>query len=251
MKSIFLSHKRFFLGLFSLSSTGLVWEIVGRRGLINPLFFSWPSPIVAELYKIIINGELIKHFQVTFLELSFGFGLACLAIPLGILMGRSETLESLIDPIISAISSIPRVALMPLVILLFGIGPRSKIFLVFFGCLFPILINVFQGTKNVDKLTLDMGKVFGAKGWNLFEYIILPAIIPYLMASFQIAISIGLIMVIVSEFYVGSAGIGYKIAEESSLYHASTLMAWVLVISIMSIFLTELIKYFEKKMRWS
>jgi len=246
---VFHSHKKLLLGIASLSSVALIWEIMGRIGMINPLFFSWPSAIGKELLKIVSSGELLKHFSVSFFELFWGFSLACLAIPIGILMGRSETVEYVFDPIFSAISAVPRVALMPLVILLFGIGPRSKIFLIFFGCFFPILINVFQGTKNIDKLTIDMGKIFGANGIKQFQHILLPSIVPYLIAGFQIAVSVGLIMVVVGEFFVGSEGIGFKIAEEGSLYHASALMAWVLVISAFSIFLTELIKYFEKRTR--
>ena len=250
---IFQSYKRVFLGIASLSTTVLIWELIGRAGMINPLFFSWPSAIGVELYKILISGEFFKHFTVSFLELFWGFVFACIAIPIGILIGRSDTLEYIFDPILSAISAVPRVALMPLVILLFGIGPRSKIFLIFFGCFFPIFINAFHGTKNIDRLMVDMGQVFGAKGWKLFQHVLFPSIVPYLIAGFQIAVSIGLIMVIVGEFYVGSEGIGYKIAEEASFYHASALMAWVVSISTMSILIIEIIKYFENRTRriWS
>jgi len=243
------SHKRSLIGVASFLIILAIWELIGQLGKFNPLFFSWPSSIAREFYKITINGELYKHLLVSFLELFFGYTLACTAIPIGIIIGRIEILEYILDPIFSALYAIPRVAIMPVIIVILGIGIPSKIFLVFFGCFFPILINVFQGTKNIDQLTVDMARSFGAKGWKLFNHILFPSILPYLMAGFRISLSIGLIMVVVAEFFVGSEGIGYKIAYESGFFRASSMMAWVLVISIISIFFTELIKYFENKMR--
>jgi NitT/TauT family transport system permease protein len=186
---------------------------------------------------------------VSFFELFCGYGLACTAIPLGIILGRSQTLEYIFDPLISALNAIPRVAMMPLIILMLGIGINSKIFLIFFGCFFPILVNVFQGTKHIDPLTIDMAKVFGAKGWKLFREVLFPSILPYLVAGFRIALAVGLIMVVVAEFFVGSRGIGYAIAYAGAHYNADELMAWVFIIASIAIFFTELIKYSEGKMR--
>ena len=133
--------------------------------VINPLFFAWPSTILSALSEIIVSGDLIHHVSVSFFELFCGYGLACTAIPLGLILGRSKTLEYIFDPLISALNAIPRVAMMPLIILMLGIGINSKIFLIFFGCFFPILVNVFQGTKHIDPLTIDMAKVFGEE-WD-------------------------------------------------------------------------------------
>jgi NitT/TauT family transport system permease protein len=250
VKVVYQTHKRVFLGLASFLSVSIVWEVLGRLGMINPLFFSWPSPIIKALYEIIIEGELLYHLSVSFFELLSGYSLAFLAIPLGLLMGRSKTIEYLLDPIISALNAVPRIALMPLIILLFGIGSMSKIVIVFLGCFFPILVNVFQGTKNIDQLTIDMARVFGAKDIRLVWHVFVPSILPYMMAGFRIALSIGLIMVVVSEFLVGSAGIGYMIAYEASFYNASGLLAWVLIISVLSIILSEILKFWEKRTSW-
>jgi ABC-type nitrate/sulfonate/bicarbonate transport system permease component len=214
------------------------------------MFLGWPSTIVKEFYKILVNGLLYPNLSTSFLELSVGFGMACFAIPLGLAMGRSKTLEYLLDPLVSALNAMPRIALMPLLILVFGLGLMSKIVLVFIGCFFPILVNVFQGMKNVDPLMVDMARVFGAKRWFMAREVFLPAILPFLLAGFRIAVSLGLIMVVVAEFLVGNIGVGYMIATEAGYYHASAVMAWVLIVGVLSILLTELIKYFENRMSY-
>lgn len=244
-------HERLFLGTASLIAVCIAWELMGQSGVINPLFFAWPSTVAKALYKILAGGELYRHLSVSLFEFMAGFGMACLAIPLGLVMGRSKTIEYLIDPLISILHAMPRIALMPLIVLIFGIGLRSKIFLVWIGCFFPILVNVFQGMKNVDPLMVDMARVFGAKSpYLLARKVFVPSIMPYLIAGFRIALSMGLIMVVVGEFLAGTAGVGYMIALEAGYFHASALMAWVLVISALAIFFTEVIKYFEKRMRY-
>lgn len=247
-KEIYRSHERFFAGTASITAVVLVWEFVGQLGIIDPIFFAWPSTIAEALYKTLQAGDLYPHVWATFYELVWGFGLACLGIPMGILMGRSRTFEYLIDPLVSVFYAMPRIALMPLIILILGIGIRSKIALVFLGCFFPILINVFQGMKNVDPLMIDMAKVYGAKGTSLAGKVFIPSIMPYLLAGFRMAVGMGLVMAVVAEFFSGTEGIGYMIALEAAFYHTSALMAWVLVISGLAIFFTELIKYFEN--RW-
>jgi NitT/TauT family transport system permease protein len=193
---------------------------------------------------------LFPNLSTTFLELFLGIALACLAIPLGLAMGRSKTLEYSLDPIVSAFNAMPRIAFMPLLILVFGLGLMSKVILVLVGCFFPILVNVFHGMKNVDPLMIDMARVFGAKRIFMAREVFLPSILPFLIAGFRIAFALGLIMVVVGEFLAGNLGVGYMIATEAGYYHASAVMAWVLIIAAISIFLTELIRYYENRMKY-
>ena len=250
LKKFYKLNKRILLGAASLIAVGILWELAGQLGFFNPLFFSWPSQILKAFYEIVVSGELFRNLSVSIYELASGFGIACWAIPIGISMGRSKTLEYVLDPIFSALYAMPRIALMPLIVLFFGIGINSKIVLVFIGCFFPILINTFQGSKNVDPLMIDMARVYGAKGFLMGHKVVMPAIMPYLLAGLRIALSVGLIMVVVGEFFVGNYGIGYMIATEAGYFHADAVMAWVMLISLLAIFLTEVIKFFEKRMKY-
>lgn len=248
LKDVYKAHERLFVGTASLVAFAAIWELIGQSGIINPIFFAWPSTIAEALYKILQAGDLYPNISATFYELAWGFVLACSGIPLGILMGRSRTLEYALDPLMSALYAMPRIALMPLIILILGIGVSSKIALVFLGCFFPILINVFQGMRNVDQLIIDMSRVFGAKKMSLAAHVFIPSIMPYLLPGFRMAIGLGLVMAVVGEFFAGTEGVGYMIALEAGFYHTPALMAWVLVISALAIFFTELLKYLEN--RW-
>ena len=238
--------------LFASSATILciIWEIIGQAGLLNPLFFAWPSTISQSLYKIVTSPDFFDHLSTSLFELIVGYTAAgIIAIPLGILMGRSKIVENLLDPYISALNAVPRIALMPLVIMIFGIGLSSKMFLVFLGSFFPILINTFQGVKNIDPLMVDMARTFGAKKLSMVVEVFIPSIMPYLLAGFRIGLSLAFIMVVVGEFFAATQGVGFMIAYEAGRYNVSGILAWVLIISGLTIFLTEIIRYFEKK-RW-
>jgi NitT/TauT family transport system permease protein len=252
LKEFYRSHERLFLGVASLTVILVVWELIGHFEIVNPFFFAWPSTIIQAFIKIVTSGELIQHLSISFYELLVGFGLASITgIPIGVMMGRFKRLEYILDPVFSALSAMPRIALMPLIIIFFGIGTESKIFLVYLGCFFPILVNVFQGVKNVDQLRIDMGRVFGAKGLSLVNEIFIPSILPYMMVGFRVATSVGLIMVVVGEFFSGNKGIGYKIKYEAGFFRADAVMAWVLIISLLAILFAEINKYWEKRMsRW-
>jgi ABC-type nitrate/sulfonate/bicarbonate transport system permease component len=238
--------------LFALSASILctIWEIMGQMKLLNPIFFAWPSTISRAFYLIVTDPSFLNHLSVSLFEASVGYTAAIIiAIPVGMLMGRVEIVENLLDPYISALNALPRIALMPLVILIFGIGLSSKVFLVFLGSFFPILINTFNGVKNIDPLLVDMAKIFGAKRWTLVGNVLIPSIMPYLLAGFRIGLSIAFIMVVVGEFFAATHGIGYMIAFEAGRYNTSAVMAWVLILSFMAIFFTEAIRYFERK-KW-
>lgn len=248
--AFFTNHQKILLFASSAVVICIIWEIMGQAGLLNPLFFAWPSTIAKAFYKIVTAPDFFGHISVSLFELFVGYTTAgIIAIPVGIIMGRSRIVENLLDPYISALNAVPRIALMPLVIMIFGIGLSSKMFLVFLGSFFPILINTFHGVKNIDPLMVDMAKTFGAKKLSMVGEVFVPSIMPYLLAGFRIGLSLAFIMVVVGEFFAATQGVGFMIAYEAGRYNASGILAWVLIISGLTIFLTEIIRYFEKK-RW-
>jgi len=249
-KSFFAKYQKILLFTSSAAIIFIIWEIIGQMGLINPLFFAWPSTIFKAFYKIVTNPDFFGHISVSLLEVSVGYAAAAItAIPIGILMGRAKIIENLLDTYITALNAVPRVALMPLVILTFGIGLSSKMFLVFLGSFFPILINTFHGVKNIDPLMVDMAKIFGAKRLPMVTEVFIPSIMPYMLAGFRIGLSLAFIMVVVGEFFAATQGVGYMIAFEAGRYNTSGVLAWVLIISAITIFFTEIIRFFEKK-KW-
>lgn len=246
----FAKYQKILLFAASAITIGLVWEIIGQVGLLNPLFFAWPSTILNALYEIITDPNFFNHISVSLFELIVGYTIAvAAALPLGILMGRLKIVENLLDPYISALNAVPRIALMPIIILIFGIGLSSKMFLVSIGSFFPILINTYQGVKNINPLMNDMARTFGTKKLDMVFQVYFPSIMPFMLAGLRIGLSLAFIMVVVGEFFAATQGVGYMIAYEAGMYNTSAVLAWVLIISGLTIFFTELIKYFERK-RW-
>ncbi len=248
LRMLYGSNRQLILGIVSLVSLLVGWEVVGRLGLVNPLSFTFPTAIVAAGVKLTQSGELAKHFLITFQEFVYGYILAALtAIPLGIAMGRWRTIEFLLDPLVSLAYATPRIALLPLITLILGIGMPSKIFLVFIGGFFPMIINAAAGVKTVDPVILNMARVFGANEGHLFVKIILPSSVPFIIAGLRLALGVCLLMVVAAEYFSATAGVGYLIALAAGKYAVDQLFVGVVVLAIMSLFLTEAIKRAEKR----
>jgi ABC-type nitrate/sulfonate/bicarbonate transport system permease component len=223
-----------------------LWEAVGQIGWIHPLFFSYPSKIVSGIYGVILSGELTKNVLVSAYEFGFGFSLALLtAIPLGLGMGRSRMLEYVFDPYISFFQAMPRVAILPLLILMFGVGYASKIVLVYIGSFFPLVINTWMGAKGVDKSLIEAGKSFGYNDRTLFYKVVLPSTLSYIIAGIRIGLATGLIMVVVGEFWASTAGLGYMISLAAGHYDTPVLLGGVLILATIGLIMTEALKRLE------
>ena len=231
----------------------LVWEMAGRAGMMNPFFFSWPSAIGIEAWKMLLNGELLTNLWVTGYAYLAGVGAACvLGAMLGLAMGWWRYFGDVLDPYVVFFSAMPRIALFPIILMIFGIGDFSRILIVFLGVFFPVLFNAYMGAKQTPQVLIDVARVFGYSHNRLFIAVILPAALPYLIAGFRIGVTLGMIMVVVAEFFGASSGLGQKIAETAQLYETPELYAWVFYTSLLALFLVWGADYFERwAMRWA
>lgn len=232
--------------------TGL-WELAGRNGLVNTFFFSWPSAIGVEAWKMLVNGELLTNLWVTTYAYLIGVATACvLGAALGLAMGWWRYFGEVLDPYVVFFSAMPRIALFPIILMIFAIGDVSRILIVFIGVFFPVLFNAYIGAKQTPKLLIDVAQVFGYSHNRLFVKVILPAALPYLIAGFRIGVTLGMIMIVVAEFFGASSGLGQKIAETAQLYRTPELYAWVIYTSLLALLLVRGADYFERwAMRWA
>ncbi len=153
------------------------------------LFFTTPSKIAVAFSQLLLDGTIEKHFWVSAIAFLAGLGLSIVVgLPLGLIMGRSSTLEDLLDPYITAANATPRIVFLPLLILWFGIGIWSKILIVFAGAVFPLLINTYVGVKNVNRVLVNVVRSFGANEWQLMKIVVLPNSVPYIIAGLRLAI---------------------------------------------------------------
>ena len=251
-ENFYMKHEAFILGTGFIAVLLIFWESIPLwftlpRGMA--LFFTTPSKIAASFYTLLLNGEIEKHFYVSAIAFVAGLGLSIIVgLPLGLIIGRSPTLEALLDPYVTAFNATPRIVLLPLLILWFGIGISSKIVIVFAGAVFPLLINTYAGVKNVDRVLVNVVRSFGANEWQLMKIVVLPNSLPYIIAGLRLAIGRAILGVVVGEFFGSSQGLGYMIASAATNYKVDVVFVGVFIFMALSVILTFAVKQLESRL---
>ncbi len=231
----------------------VVWELVYVTGVIDDFFFSGPVLTGVTLIEMLLSGELATHFLISLFEFGVGFSLAVvIGILVGFFMGTHKKIEYLVDPYVTALYSMPKVAFLPLIILFFGIGYNSKIFMSFLLALFPILINTHIGIKHIPSSLIDAARTFGFSGGKIFTKVLIPASLPSIIAGLRIGVPMGLIGVVVAEFYVSTGGLGYLITYYGNLYVVEKVFVTIFALATIGILLTRILNEIKRrKMPWS
>ena len=186
------------------------WQIGAYLGWITPEFLPAPSEVIAAGWRLTLNGELPANIAISFKRAASGFLVGgSLAFAFGLINGLSRTSETLTDSTFQMVRNIPNLALIPLVILWFGIDEGAKLFLTSFGVFFPIYINTLHGVRNVDPLLIEMAKSYGLGPVSLFRKVILPGALPSIFVGLRYALGIMWLTLIVSETIAATSGIGY------------------------------------------
>lgn len=245
-------------GLLSRSWMGLVgllavvvfvglWEWAADTNTINPLFTSSPSRIVKELGTLVSTGQLWPNIWVSAQEFLIGFGVAIVvAIPLGILIGWYRPVEAVFSPFVSFLNSVPRVALLPLLIIWVGIGIQLKISVVFLSAVVAILINTIAGIKALDPQLLTMARSFEASDFKIFRRIALPGSVPYILSGIRLGLGHALIGVVVGELYAANSGIGHLISVAGNTFQTDLVFAGVVIIAVFGLIFTWVLTRIER-----
>lgn len=232
-----------------------VWEIFPLwvslpRGVA--LFFTTPSQIAAKFYQLMAAGTIQEHFYVSAWEFVAGLGLSiAVGLPFGLILGRSRTMDALLDPYVTALNATPRLVWLPLLIIWFGIGIWSKIMIVFLGAVFPLLINTYAGVKNVDRVLINMVRSFGAREWHVMKIVVLPYSVPYIVAGLRLAIGRAVLGVVVGEFFGATKGLGAMMARAASAFQVDVVFVGVAIFMGISLIFTFTVKKIESNLsRW-
>jgi len=237
--SFFRRHESVILGGGTLLLVGLIWEACWQAGLISPLFFSGPSAIARKFVELALSGELARNAAYSGTNYFIGFSLALVfAVPLGIVVGWYRRLLLALDPLITGLYAMPRIALYPLIVIWFGIGSGSKIFVVFLSAMLPILVNTIAGVRNIDADLLKAARAFCATDRQIFMTVALPSSVPFILTGVRQGVAHGLIGVIIAELSAGSEGIGYMIAYAGQMFATDTLMVGVLTTAAAGMLIT-------------
>jgi ABC-type nitrate/sulfonate/bicarbonate transport system permease component len=229
----------------------VIWQIIGETQ--NPIIFSPPAVVAKRFIQLTADSTIPSATLLTLQTVVFGFIPAVvIGIPIGLLIGRSKTTEYALDPYVSFIYAIPIIVMIPILIVWFGSNLFSSYILVFIAGVFPVVINSISGAKNVSETLVETGHSFGFRGTSLWRKIIFPGSLPYVMAGLRIGVGHAVIGAILAEIFMDTVGLGFLIEDGASLFDTPEVISAVIVTIFLGIFLTELVKVFERRVSmWS
>ena len=188
------------------------WELLARSGHISALFFPPPTKILRSFFELLVNGKLLVHLKASLYRLTVGFALGGLpGLMLGLFMGWSPRTRGVVDPIIAALHPIPKIAIFPLILVVFGIGEASKIVAIAVAAFFPMLINSMAGVRQINPVYFEVTRNYGASLWKTFTRVVIPGSLPMVLTGLRLAFNIALVIAIAVELLAAKEGLGVMI----------------------------------------
>jgi NitT/TauT family transport system permease protein len=221
------------------------WEYFGRD--INPIFGSYPSAIAAAFIELARSGKLGAALMQSLQPFLVGYGLAiAVGVPLGLVVGRFWVAEAALGLLITGGYALPLVALVPLLVLWFGLGFMVKAAVIFLMSLFPICINTWLGVKSVPKTLIDVGKSLVAPNAVILRRIVLPATLPYIMAGIRLAVGRAVVGMVIAEFLTTITGLGAIIITSANNFETDKMFVPIIVLMVLAVGLNSLIGWLER-----
>jgi ABC-type nitrate/sulfonate/bicarbonate transport system permease component len=223
----------------------IFWEVFGRD--INPIFGSYPSAIFEAFLTLLRNGKLAVALGQSIQPFLLGYGLAIvIGVPLGLIIGRFWVAEAALGILVTGGYAMPLVALVPLLVLWFGLGFAVKAAVVFLMSVFPICINTWLGVKSVPKTLIDVGKSLVAPDSVILRRIVLPATLPYIMAGIKLAVGRAVVGMVIAEFFTSISGLGAIIINSANNFDTATMFVPIIVLMVLAVGLNALLGWFER-----
>lgn len=225
----------------------VLWEVAAKTELIDPRLFSPPSQIATQGWEMVNSGELWKHVGATGTRLLIGFACGSVGgILVGLLMGVWRPLRAALGPTFTALYALPKIAILPLLLLIFGLTETPKILSVAISVFFVIQINTLAGIMQIDDRILEAARAYKATGPKLFRHVLLPGAMPSIITGLRVAAGMSVVVVTAVEFVASNDGLGYLIWNSWQLFQPSKMFVGLIVVSLMGAFATGLIILLER-----
>lgn len=230
----------------------IIWYLICDYFQLVPVYmFPGPTDVATSFVKLIVSGKLFKDIFETIYKVLFGMLLASVVgITLGILLGWFKRLETLCKLIISILRPIPPIAWIPFSIIWFGIGVGPAVFIIFMGCVFPILLSTIDGVHRTDPVLIEAAESFGASNSQMLTEVIIPSSLPYIVSGLKIATGIALMCTISGEMIGSSSGIGYMILTSTNLFDTGSTVVGMLVIGVIGIIFDYIFTKIQERIFW-
>lgn len=236
------------VSFFSPALLLVLWEVLARMGLVDIRLFSCPSRIMKTFVPVLLSGELLYHSWISVRRIILGF--AAGAIPgvlLGLSMGLFPLIRAALEPMVAATFPIPKLAIMPLILLVFGLGESSKVFTIAIGVFYLVLINTMAGVLSIDKIYLDVAKNYGASRWNFYRTVALPGALPMIFAGFKLGMGTALLLIVAAELSAARAGVGYWIWRAYDMFDIERMFVALIMLSVLGYLLSYLLDFIEQR----
>jgi NitT/TauT family transport system permease protein len=235
------------LGFMAVALFLAAWQAVFLVLPFNKLFISKPDLIAVAFLDLIVSGDLLHDLAVSAVPFIYGFAAAVVVgVSVGIVMGWRVRVGYALDPLLTVFYASPLVALAPLVVVFFGVGVAGKAIIIFLLSVFPFIFNVAAGVRTVDRLLINVVRSLGGSEKDLYVKVIVPSVLPYVVAGARIAVGRALVGVLVGEFFAASEGIGYAIARFGDLFALDRMFACIITVMVIAVVLTEGIRWAER-----
>lgn len=227
----------------------LLWEFMSRTGILDIRFFPPPSAIVSTFVEMMVSGEMAKHIGVSLYRIFAGFLLGVIpGVIIGLLMGLYSPIRYFVSPIVMVLMPIPTIALLPIIIIFFGIGDLSKVVAIAGSVFFPVVINTVAGVINIDSIYLDVAKNYGAGKVNFFFKIALPGAMPVMLEGIQMGQAIALLTIVAAEMIGATSGIGYLIWTSYKAFLLQEMYVGLILISFFGYLFSLMLRGIQKKL---
>lgn len=224
------------LRALALVALVLLWEVVARIGWVPVLFLPSPLGVLAEGWDMAVSGELATHLVASLERLAWGFAVgAGLGVVVGIAVGFFSVADAVGTPLIAATFPVPKIALLPLLILWLGLGEPSKIAVIALGVFFPMAINTAAGVRQADPLLVRAAVSFGARRWSVIRKVVLPSALPMIFAGLRLGAGTALLLLVAAEMIAVESGIGFLVLHAGNIMATTKLMVGIVVLSLLGV----------------
>ncbi|WP_437618038.1 ABC transporter permease [Sorangium sp. So ce1151] len=225
-----------------------LWETAPRVGLVEAAFLPPLSEVLANGWQLLQNGQLLSHIKASLSRSLLGFSLAILVgVPLGLAIGWYKGVADAINPLLEVLRNTAALALLPVFLLLLGIGEASKVALVIYSCTWPILLNTISGVRGVDPLLIKSARTMGLSPLQLFRKVILPAAIPTIFVGIRLAGAYSLLVLVAAEMIGAKAGLGYLIIYAQYNFQIPSMYVGILTITTLGLTFNHLLMRVERR----
>lgn len=229
------------------------WQVASTRGWINPAVFPPLDVILSALWDSLASGALLDDIAISLQRAGIAFAAAVVVgIPLGLFMGQVKVVEEALDPLLQFFRQTSALALYPIFILLLGLGETSKVFVIFWATLFPVLLATIGGVKEVDSKLIEMARTYGAGRLAIFRRVVLPASVPAIFVGLRLSATTALLLLIAAEMIGANKGIGFQVMNAQYNFQIPLMFAAILLLALLGLAANAILVLLQRRLcRWS